>query len=373
MSVRARKNSIQIDFYYRSVRCRETIPMQPTKANLRYADNLLATIKHEIAINAFEYRRYFPNSKSHSAMIFGNPLAGNLTVEMALRSYFESRQRDWKKSTRQTNLQIIESHLIPAFRDVRLVDLNVGMIRKWISGLSCGTKRINNILIPLRGMLKDVHADGLVEQNPMDRIHNYKVRTREPKPFTSDERKKILDALPDQVRNFFRFAFYTGLRTGELIALRWSDIDFDNLVVRVRRSISRQEESTTKTAAGERDVVLFEPAIEALNDQKKFTFKLDDRVFHNPFTGKQWSNDGAVWKSWKTAFEKIDVPYRQPYQTRHTYASSLLSSGEHPSWIAKQMGHTDPSVLFKRYGRWMPEMYPNAGDKIRGRWSQNGH
>jgi len=142
MSVRARKNSIQIDFYYRSVRCRETIPLKPTKANMRYANNLFATIKHEIAINTFEYRKHFPNSKSHSAMIFGNPMAGNMTVEMALRSYFESRQRSWKKSTRQTNLQIIESHLIPAFRDVRLVDLNAGMIRQWIVGMSCGTKRI---------------------------------------------------------------------------------------------------------------------------------------------------------------------------------------------------------------------------------------
>jgi len=222
-------------------------------------------------------------------------------------------------------------------------------------------------------MLKDAHSDGLIDQNPMDRIHNYKVRTREPEPFTFDERKKILDALPEQVRNLVRFAFYTGLRTGELIALRWSDIDFENSVVRVRRSISRQEESTTKTLAGERDVTLFEPAIEALNDQKKFTLKLNGRVFHNPFTGKQWSNDGAIWKYWKTAFGKIDVKYREPYQTRHTYASAMLSAGEHPSWIAKQMGHADPSVLFKRYGRWMPEMYPNAGDKIRSVWAQNGH
>jgi len=68
MSVRERNGRIQIDFYYRSVRCRETIPLKYTKANKRYANNLLATIKHEIAINTFEYRKYFPNSKTHSAM-----------------------------------------------------------------------------------------------------------------------------------------------------------------------------------------------------------------------------------------------------------------------------------------------------------------
>jgi len=373
MSIRARKESIQVDFYYRAVRCRETISMKPTKSNLRYANSLLAIIKHEIATNTFEYRKHFPYSKSHSSMIFGNPLTGNMTVEHALNTYFGTRKRSWKKSYQQTNLQAIEGHLIPAFKDVRLMDLNVGMIRQWLGALECSAKRINNILTPLRGMLKDAHADGLIIQNPMDRIHNDPSRPREPKPFSLNEQKKILAVLPDQVRNYFSFAFYTGLRSGELLALRWTDIDFDKCLVYVRRSITRKEESTTKSAAGDRDVVLFEPAIKALEDQKQFTFKLENRIFLNPRTNKEWANSSVIWRYWQSAFGKIDVPYREPYQTRHTYASAMMSSGEHPSWIARQLGHADPTVLFKRYARWMPEMYPHAGDKIRAVWSQNGH
>ena len=69
MSVRAKKDSIAIDFYYRRVRCRETLSLKPTKSNLRYAENLLATIRHEIAMNTFEYRKFFPNSRTRSAMI----------------------------------------------------------------------------------------------------------------------------------------------------------------------------------------------------------------------------------------------------------------------------------------------------------------
>ncbi|RLL52182.1 DUF3596 domain-containing protein [Mariprofundus sp. EBB-1] len=373
MSVRPRGKSIQIDFYYRNVRCLETLKLSPTKANIRYAENKLSIIKHEIATNSFEYRAHFPNSKTHSSMIFGNSLAGNMTVEMALQNYFNANKKGWKKSTEETNLQAIEGHLIQAFKDVRLIDINVGMIRQWMSSLSCSPKRINNILIPLRGMLKDAHADGLIEQNPMDRIRNYKTRSREPQPFSLEEQKKILNVLHDQTRNLIQFAFYTGLRTGELIALRWSDIDFDNNLVRVRRSISRKEESTTKTAAGERDVVLFEAALEALNGQKLFTYKLSNRIFHNPITKKEWASCDAIWRHWQAAFKKLDIQYREPYQTRHTYASSLLSAGEHPSWISRQMGHTDPSVLFKKYARWMPEMYPHAGDKIRAVWLQNGN
>ena len=98
MSVRARDKSIQIDFYFRAVRCRETVPMEPTKSNLRYAKNLLATIKHEIATNTFEYRKYFPYSKSHSSMIFGNPLAGNTTVEAALQTQLDEQAAPTKAS-----------------------------------------------------------------------------------------------------------------------------------------------------------------------------------------------------------------------------------------------------------------------------------
>jgi len=373
MSVRSRKNSIQIDFYYRAVRCRETLKLEPTKANLRYAYNLLATIKYAIETNTFEYRKYFPNSRSRSAIIFGNPFAGNTTVEDMLRTYFNSKKQTWTKSTRETNRDIIENHLIPAFCNVRLIDLNVGIIRKWLGTLTCSPKRMNNMLIPLRGMMKDAHADCLIDQNPMERIHNRPVRSREPIPFTPDEQKKILAILPDQVRNFIQFAFHTGLRTGELIGLQWSDIDWKRGFVCVRRSVVRKEETTTKTAAGDRDVMLFEPAIAALEDQKQFTSGTK-RIFHNPKTGKPWTGPEQIRRRiWVPALKSLGIQYRELYQTRHTYASAMLTAGEPPVWIARQMGHTDPSIMFKKYARWIPEMYPHAGEKIRAFWSHNGH
>ncbi len=54
---------------------------------------------------------------------------------------------------------------------------------------------------------------------------------------------------------------------------------------------------------------------------------------------------------------------RRPYQTRHTYASMMLSAGEHPMWVAKQMGHTDWTMTSRVYGRWMPTNDDDAGGK----------
>ncbi|HEX7647118.1 MAG TPA: tyrosine-type recombinase/integrase, partial [Noviherbaspirillum sp.] len=57
---------------------------------------------------------------------------------------------------------------------------------------------------------------------------------------------------------------------------------------------------------------------------------------------------------WQRILKKAGVRYRNPYQTRHTYASTLLSANENPWWVAKQMGHVDVEMVFRHYGRWIP-------------------
>ena len=222
-------------------------------------------------------------------------------------------------------------------------------------------------MIPLRGMLADAYADGLIERNPMDRIRNLTVRHEEPDPFTPDERTAILNACTEpQHRNLFEFAFWTGLRTSELIALEWRDVDWQQNLVRIRRASVRKRVKGTKTRSGERNVVLLPPALEALQRQRSLTKRLTGRVFRNPRTNKPWETDGQIRKTaWQPILKRTNVRYRSPYQTRHTYASTLLSVGENPTWIAQQMGHTDWAMIRKVYGRWIPEVDTSAGDKIR--------
>lgn len=66
---------------------------------------------------------------------------------------------------------------------------------------------------------------------------------------------------------------------------------------------------------------------------------------------------------WVPAMKKAGVRYRRPNQTRHTYASMMLSAGEHPMWVAKQMGHTDWTMIARAYRRWMPTADKTAGEK----------
>ena len=356
--VRARGGSIQIDFRWRGQRCRETLRLEPTPKNLRYAANLRAEILRRIETGSFRYGDYFPDSPRAELDRGGS----TLTVAEAMRRYLAAIRPHVSHTTIRDYESAFRSHIEPGLGHIRLRDLTTAHIREWMAGMECGPKRINNVLIPLRGMLKDAFADGLIERDPAARIRAMKVRQDEPDPFTREEQAAILAALPEVARNMFRFAFWTGLRTGELIALEWRDVDFQTNTVRVRRSESRGVVKRPKSASGERDVDLLPPAIEALQAQKPWTFLAEHgRVWINPKDMRPWKWDSQVRQyCWERALKKAGVRYRPPYQTRHTYASMMLSAGANPLWVARQMGHKDWGMIRKRYGRWIPQEQSEA-------------
>lgn len=161
------------------------------------------------------------------------------------------------------------------------------------------------------------------------------------------------------------------MRTSELIALEWQDIDLQNGVIHVSRAVVKKQIKSTKTESGIRDVMLFPPAIEALHAQKEYTFTCNKRVFHNPRTNQPWETDHQIRRTaWIYALEKAGVRYRNPYQTRHTYASMMLSGGENIMWVADQMGHIDTEMVMRVYGKWIPDTSVKMGYKTVNNWGE---
>lgn len=370
--VRARGQSIVLDFYYQGMRCRETVKLEPTKANVLHVERWKGQILREIALGLFDYAKHFPESTL--ARRFSKTT--RKTVSQALDEFLQAGRRTLEASTWRNYRSAVEHHLKPAFGRILLQDLTTANIKAWIGGLESriSNKRINNVLIPLRSIFDDAFGDELIDRNPTARIKNLTVRQEDPEPFTPAERSAILKELPDQAANLVEFALWTGLRTSELIALEWGDIDWGLGVVRVRRAWVEKAAKQTKTTSGMRDVMLLPAAVDALQRQKSFTFLAGGRVFHNPRTNTPWETDAQIRKTaWTPALRRAGVAYRNPYQTRHTYASTLLTAGEDPMWVAQQMGHKDWGMIRKRYGRWIPEVDNSAGSKVMALWSQVGH
>jgi integrase len=364
----ASASSYEISFTYMGVRCRERIRVKPSPTGLRLVKNFVGALRESIDKGTFDYSTSF--SKSPRRLLFAGHSVQGQTVGEYLEKWVKERMPQLKDSTAGNYEGIVRRILVPAIGKIGLEGLKRSHVKEMLAESTAGNKWMTNIQSVLRTALQDAVMDETLQVNPM-RGWTFKKKDA-PKavddvdPFSKDEQSQILHVMPSQVHNFFKFAFWTGLRTSELVALDWDDIDWHRKELFVRRAITRNSKKpeTTKTKSSTRRVKLLAPAYGALVEQKEHTYLVGREVFQNPKTGVRWTGDQQLRMGpWRIALRKSKVRYRRPYQTRHTYASMMLSAGESPMWVAQQMGHKDWGMIRHRYGKYMPDAIPDAGEK----------
>lgn len=377
--VRSRSTkSIEIDFIYRGERCRETFKVAPTAANLKRVAQHRASILDAIARNEFDYAVTFPNSRNRFKFA-ERPQGAGLLIEKYLEDWILAKKKQLKASTWDGYNKIVTMLARTDIGRILLPELRRTHVKDWCRTQECSNKWLANVQSVLRSALDDAVDDDLIETNPLAgwKYQNADAlkTTDDVDPFAANEREAILSACLDpQYRNLFEVAFWTGLRTSELVALTWDDIDWINGQVRINKGMTQAatEAEVPKTRKSVRDVKLLGPARAALLRQKPLTFLAGAVIFRDPRTGEAWQGDEAIRQGpWKTALKRAGVRYRRPYQTRHTYASMMLTAGEPLGWVAQQMGHSDLNMLSRTYARWIKSAMPDVGNKAVAMFSGN--
>lgn len=215
-------SSIEITFQYQGERCRERLPLKPTAANLKQAEQHRAAILHAISCGVFDYAATFPNSQR--ATRFAESPAQVNNAEKYLEDWLDAKKPTLKSSTHAGYYSIVHGTLIPEFGKLALSELNRPRLKAWLARLGGGTrmlsnKRMTNIQSCLRSALTDAVEDEVLDANPMAGFH-YRANEApssddDVDPFTPEEQAAILAQLPAQTRNYFRFALWTGLRPSE--------------------------------------------------------------------------------------------------------------------------------------------------------------
>lgn len=358
------KRAIEIQFQFRGVTCKEMLSsLNPDKkGDQRYAINLKAEIENAIERQTFRYTDYFPDSRR--ARLFGHAVS-TVTIQELLKEWLKDIERTHPHSTYRCYRKSCNAHLIPEFGIIRARELTPQKIREWIRSRTGSLKSIRNDLTPLRAILDRALNDDIIDRNPLDKIKVSKLVSRQQAktdylvdPFTDDEIKTVLATAKEydpRIRNLLQFAFYSGLRTSELFGLKWGDVDWHHGVIRVQRAVVERKLKETKTKAGTRDVILLPNALDALKDQKQYSFVGGDFVFVRPKERGSFVDYEHLERPWKYILKRAKVRYRNPYQTRHTYASQLLSGGENPLFVAQQMGHKTTEMIMRHYGRWVEQ------------------
>jgi integrase len=263
---------------------------------------------------------------------------------------------DRKPSTIEDYRIILRRHLYPAFGDLAIDRITADAIAAYMAikrreGLSPNSVR--NQLNLLHAILRRAVRRGQIAVNPVDQIDRPRVaanRHRRLRFLQPAQLDRLLAAVPDdplaQVeRPLYLTAAMTGLRQGELLALRWQDVDFKAGRVRVADSYSRGRLGSPKSRSALRSVPLAERVASALADHRaRSPYSADDDlVFAHPQSGHHL-DASKLRKRFQRALERADLPRIRFHDLRHTFGTRMAAAGAPLRAIQEWMGHQDPAT-----------------------------
>jgi len=282
--------------------------------------------------------------------------------ELAVK-WFKLNKSQLKKSTFTDYRNSMNNFLLPRFGNVPIDQIQYLDIETFKSDLERKNKRIINIFVPMRNVFKLALKAEYIDKNPMDLLDPIKPEKPEINPLSFEEVQLVIENVDPHYENFFTVAFFTGMRFGEMGALKWKNVDFEMGVIKVRETLVRGEEGSPKTEGSIRDVKMLPMVVEALKAQRKATFGKSPYVFLNRY-GRTLKPCPLRKHAWTDVLKKVGLEYRTLMHTRHTYITMMLDSGEHIGWVARQVGHTSPQMIFERYYSYIKNYQSEDGQKF---------
>ena len=372
-----------VDFYYMNERVREPSGLDDTQRNRAQLRKQLDLILAEIDNGVLEFSKRFPNSKKreHFALLEGRRFRKDPS-ELLFKDYVEKWWKEMESGMSANQCRdyasTLKAHILPFFGGLLFSDIGPMTLKKFIALLKSKTNRygnplsgktIRNYLNPLRTILRDAYDefgwDDL--KNPFSGLKLPAVIKKRVQPLSYQEWSFLMEHMTPWYRPYFEFAVQTGLRPSEQVALRWNSIDESFIYIELSR-VRKLEKADLKTEGSIRRLELRPSLLKTLKAQWKLTKHLNQPyVFINSQGGPiQQENLGKLWRK---ALHRSNLPHRRMYETRHTFASWGLAAGESPEWVARSLGHTDTTMVFKTYGRYIPNLTRLDGSAFERRFS----
>jgi integrase len=383
-------SSIRLNFTYKGKRCLETLKnITLTKTNIKAAGNKRMAICHDIENGRFDYIVTFPNSKTALKLINSNDETKSIPLNIFLDKFISASKVNNRPMTHQKNNYRTDNYIRPFLGQLCMKKIKVSEIKEWINTdlAHLSNKTICEILIPIRGAFKLAKDDKLIADNPIESISNPKrERCDNADPFTREEIAEMVKTDTTRLleRDALEFAFWTGLRPSELLAVSRCDFDLEKRTLTVKRSIVGGVFASTKTDKSYRCIDLLDDAFKIIeniinktehfkefrvnvlqDNNRRYDQKTLQFIFTSSKSGMFWSDSAPFNKMFvRPHCIASGVRYRGIGQARHTYGSQLVTAGVNLSWIAKQMGHKSIKMLEKHYGRWMKSEIPNMAERV---------
>lgn len=328
-----------ITFYYQSERYRRSLNIDDTKANRKLAENII--------LPEIQY-------KLNSGTFFEKEKSDIPTVEEYAKISFKLHSHHRKLTTSYDYESSLRLHINPYFGDKQINRIKPSDVALWQNTLleKLSPRRVRSIRAVFNMFFQDALRDGIIDKNPLTMVKVPKIEKVEVKPFTLDEMMKIIQNGEGDIQSFVALGFLTGMRSGEMIGLRWEDIDFNRREISIKRTIKMGKISTPKTQSSVRTIDIIDRLLPYLQDQHKRTGEYGSYVFLNSELSHYYDIKRIRNTHWKNLLKKVEIEYRTIYQMRHTFATVMIEHGEDILWVSHMLGHTDTSMTLQMYAKY---------------------
>lgn len=300
-----------------------------------------------------------------------------------LLRWLEDKRMHVKQRTYEIYRRIIRIHVAPHIGNIPLSKLKSQHLRELYTRLQQGEKPLSNRYVgQIHTMLHDALETAvrweLIPRNPADAVKAPRPENKQMKFWTMDEVRRFLEAAEgDRFYIAFLLAITTGMRLGEILALKWSDIDIRCGRIHVQRTVNVLEDGTwaftePKSAAGRRMVAIPKKTIEALkkykHEQDRIKKEMGDAYEDNDLVISR--RDGGPVRQTRVRehmiriAEKADVPAIRFHDLRHTHASLLLEQGVHPKIVSERLGHSKVSITLDTYSHVLPGLQEQVAESF---------
>ncbi|CAA9450535.1 MAG: Integrase [uncultured Rubrobacteraceae bacterium] len=285
--------------------------------------------------------------------------SGKATVGEYLEGWLDAIRGSLRERTWRRHEEIARIHLKPALGKTRLDGLNALQVQslyrsKLDSGLSPRT--VQMVHLTLHKALKQAVKWMLIPRNIAEAVDPPRPASKEIRPLAAGQVKKLLVAARgDKLEGLYVLAVTTGLRQGELLGLKWGDLDLRVGKLRVRRTVFEGVVNPPKTAKSNRSVRLTKEAVRLLAERpREGEWVFPTRV------GTPISCHNLINRSWKPLLKRAGLPDSRFHDLRHTCATLLLTKGVHPKIVQEMLGHSSITITLDLYSHVLPDMQQEA-------------
>lgn len=281
-----------------------------------------------------------------------------------VRTYAGRTSRGIRPTTLEEYRRDLEAHVLPVLGRRRLSQIEPRHVKLLASDLAKAGRlpsTVRNIMAPLRALFATAVEEGVVRTNPCAglRLPGGTTPDRHARALTEDELARLVQEVPEAWRLVVQFLAQTGLRIGELIALRWEDIDLGARRVKVRRRLYKGVIDTPKSRYGIRDVPVSPELAQALWNHRSASRHPGDTdpVFPSE-AGTPLNGMNLLNRVVKPAAIRAGVPWAALHTLRHTCASMLFRGGWNAKQVQMVLGHHSPAFTLATYVHLIPDDLP---------------